>query len=159
MSVGNLSEVAMGPATAFGRLGLTAFLVGLFASTIGAAVEVTLSNGYSMAQFFGWRWGKILRPLDAPRFQLIMLASLALALAATLTTIDPIRVTELSVVASAIALPLTYFPVLVVANDEEYMGKQVNGRVLNAAGSVYLVIILLASVAAIPLMIVTKMGA
>ena len=33
---------------------------------------------------------------------------------------------------SAVALPLTYLPILVVANDPEYMGEHVNGRVTNA---------------------------
>ena len=40
-----------------------------------------------------------------------------------LTTVDPIMVTEYSVVFSAVALPLTYFPILVVANDPDYMGE------------------------------------
>ena len=38
------------------------------------------------------------------------------------------------------------------------MGKHVNGRVTNAFALVYLVIIVVASVAAIPLMIVTGAG-
>ena len=59
---------------------------------------------------------------------------------------------------SAIALPLTYLPILIVANDSEYMGDKTNGRLTNVFGSVYLVIILAASVAAIPLMIVTGAG-
>jgi Mn2+/Fe2+ NRAMP family transporter len=74
------------------------------------------------------------------------------------TGIDPIMVTEYSVVFSAIALPLTYLPILIVANDSQYMGYQTNGRVVNMAASVYLVIILTASLAAIPLMIVTGAG-
>ena len=45
-----------------------------------------------------------------------------LAVAVLLTTVDPIKVTEYSVVFSAVALPLTYFPILVVANDPDYMG-------------------------------------
>ncbi len=76
-----------------------------------------------------------------------------------LTTVDPILVTEFSVVFSAVALPLTYFPILVVANDPDYMGEHVNGRLANALGSVYLVVIGVAALAAIPLMIVTRMGA
>jgi Mn2+/Fe2+ NRAMP family transporter len=67
-------------------------------------------------------------------------------------------VTEYSVVFSAIALPLTYLPILIVANDSEYMGDATNGRVTNMLASVYLVIILAASLAAIPLMIVTGAG-
>lgn len=62
------------------------------------------------------------------------------------------------VVFSAIALPLTYLPILIVANDPGYMGQHVNGRIINALASVYLVIIVAASLAAIPLMIVTGAG-
>jgi Mn2+/Fe2+ NRAMP family transporter len=67
-------------------------------------------------------------------------------------------VTEVSVVFSAVALPLTYFPILVVANDPDYMGGRVNGRLANALGVVYLLVISAASAAAIPLMIWTRMG-
>ena len=56
------------------------------------------------------------------------------------------------------ALPLTYLPILIVANDPDYMGAHVNGRALNIAGQAYFVLILVASVAAIPLMIVTGVG-
>ena len=59
---------------------------------------------------------------------------------------------------SAVALPLTYFPILVVANDPEYMGEHVNGRALNLAGQVYFVLILAASLAAVPLMVITGVG-
>jgi Mn2+/Fe2+ NRAMP family transporter len=74
------------------------------------------------------------------------------------TGVDPIMITELSVVFSAVALPLTYFPILVVANDPQYMGDEVNGRVRNGLGVVFLVVILVAAVAAVPLLIVTGMG-
>ncbi len=60
---------------------------------------------------------------------------------------------------SAVALPLTYFPILVVANDPDYMGEHVNGRLANGLGMVYLVVIGVAAMAAIPLMIYTRMGA
>ena len=59
---------------------------------------------------------------------------------------------------SAVALPLTYFPILVVANDPDYMGDKVNGRLANTLGTAYLFIVLAAALAAIPLMIVTKAG-
>jgi Mn2+/Fe2+ NRAMP family transporter len=82
-----------------------------------------------------------------------------LATAVLATGVDPILVTEVSVVFSAVALPLTYFPILVVANDPDYMGEHVNGRLANGLGMVYLVVIGVAAVAAIPLMIWTRMGA
>jgi manganese transport protein len=158
IAVEDLSTVALGPAHVLGSVGMIAFIVGLFASTIGAALEVTLSNGYALSQFFGWRWGKRVRPKEDPRFHLTMIVCLLIAVGLVLTSVDPVKVTELSVVLSAIALPLTYFPVLVVANDVEYMGELVNGAVLNALASFYLLLIVVVSVAAIPLMILTRMG-
>ncbi|HYZ93590.1 MAG TPA: divalent metal cation transporter [Actinomycetota bacterium] len=158
ISVEDLSTITLGPASVLGRLGLAAIIVGLFASTTGAALEVTLATGYSAAQYFGWAWGKFVRPRDAARFHLVMIASLVVAGLLVVSSLDPIKVTELAVVFSAIGLPLTYLPVLVVANDRGYMGSQVNGRALNLVASAYLVVILAASLAAIPLMIWTKMG-
>jgi Mn2+/Fe2+ NRAMP family transporter len=76
-----------------------------------------------------------------------------------LSSVDPIKVTEYSLIFSAVALPLTYIPILVVANDPGYLGDKVNSRFSNALGSVYLVIVVVAAVAAIPLMLATKAGA
>jgi len=87
-----------------------------------------------------------------------MIVCILVAVGVLMTSVDPIKITEFSVVFSAIALPLTYLPILIVANDPEYMGKHVNGRVTNALALVYLVIIVTASVAAIPLMIATGAG-
>ena len=87
-----------------------------------------------------------------------MLVALVSCAAVLFTGIDPVMVTEYSVVFSAIALPLTYLPILIVANDPGYMGEHVNGRAVNVVASVYLVVILAAALAAIPLMIVTGAG-
>ena len=59
---------------------------------------------------------------------------------------------------SAVVLPLTYLPILVVANDRDYLGDKVNGRLANTLGVIYLVIIVVVAVAAIPLMIMTGVG-
>ena len=75
-----------------------------------------------------------------------------------MTGVDPVKVTEYSIVLSAAALPLTYFPILVIANDPDYMGDKTNGRFLNFIASVYLVLIVVISIATIPLMIITKGG-
>jgi Mn2+/Fe2+ NRAMP family transporter len=75
-----------------------------------------------------------------------------------LTAVDPIMVTEYSIVLSAAALPLTYLPILLVANDREYMGDNANRRLSNAFGSVYLVVLTVVAAVTIPLMIITKAG-
>lgn len=158
ISVTSLSQVVLPVAEGAGKLGLAVVLVGIVAATFGAALETTLSSGYTLAQFFGWSWGKFRRPAEAARFHLSMIVCLLVGLAVLATGVDPVLVTEYSVVFSAIALPLTYLPILIVANDPQYMREHVNGRVVNVLGMVYLVIILVASLAAIPLMIVTGAG-
>ena len=158
VSVTSLSQVVLPVAEGAGKLGLAFVLVGMVAATLGAALETTLSSGYTLAQFFGWSWGKFRRPAQAARFHLSMIVCLLVGMAVLATGVDPVLVTEYSVVFSAIALPLTYLPILIVSNDPQYMGEHVNGRVVNVLGMVYLVIILVASIAAIPLMIVTGAG-
>jgi Mn2+/Fe2+ NRAMP family transporter len=158
ISVDHLGQAALPATVAMGKLGLALMIVGFFAATFGAALETSLSAGYTVAQFFGWQWGKFVRPREASRFHLVMLASIILAVFAGLTAVDPVKVTEYSIVLSAAALPLTYFPILVVANDPDYMGDKVNRRFGNAVASFYLVIIVIVALATIPLMIVTKAG-
>jgi Mn2+/Fe2+ NRAMP family transporter len=72
--------------------------------------------------------------------------------------IDAVMLTEFSVIFSVVALPLTYIPILLVANDKIYMGEYVNGKVANALGIFYLFVILIVALAAIPLMILSNMG-
>ncbi|ERK73519.1 Nramp family divalent metal transporter [Leifsonia aquatica] len=159
IDVTSLAQVALPVAEAGGKLALAFVIVGMVAATFGAALETTLSSGYTLAQFFGWSWGKFRRPAQAARFHITMIVALLIGVGVLATGVDPVAVTEFSVVFSAIALPLTYLPILIVANDKQYMGEAVNGRVTNAFAMVYLAIILIASIAAIPLMIVTGMGA
>jgi Mn2+/Fe2+ NRAMP family transporter len=158
MSVDSLSQVAMPIAMTLGKLGLAAAILGFFAATFGAAMETGLSTGYTTAQYFGWAWGKIRRPNEATRFHTVVLVSIVVGVLVLLTTIDPVQLTDYTLILSAVALPLTYIPILIVANDRTYLGTKTNGRLANAVGMVFLVVVLVAAVAAIPLMIITRNG-
>jgi manganese transport protein len=158
VQVDHLDQVALPVVLALGKVGLAFLIVGFVAATFGAALETALSTGYSLAQYLGWSWGKHLRPRDAARFHVAVLVAIALGAMLGLTTLDPIKVTEYSIVFSAVALPLTYFPILVVANDRAYMGDSVNGRLTNVLATGYLGVIGLAALAAIPLMVLTAAG-
>jgi Mn2+/Fe2+ NRAMP family transporter len=159
IGVDQLSQVPLPVAATIGKLGLAFALVGIFAATFGAALETSLSAGYTVAQYLGWPWGKRLRPRDAARFHVVCLVAIIIGTVIAASGIDPVKVTEYSIVLSAAALPLTYFPILVIANDPSYMGEHTNGRLLNGIAVVYLVILAVVAVATIPLMIITKAGA
>ncbi|HET9938813.1 MAG TPA: Nramp family divalent metal transporter, partial [Gaiella sp.] len=153
--LGTVALVAQAP---LGQLGLILALVGMLFAISGAAIDSAFAGAYSVAQFFGWEWGKYRHNAGAPRFTLAWLVMLVLGFAIVLTGVDPILVTELSVIFSVVALPLTYLPILLVANDRAYMGEHRNGVVANVFGTFYLVVVLVIAVAAIPLLVLSNMG-
>jgi Mn2+/Fe2+ NRAMP family transporter len=159
ISVATLPQVALPVATISGKIALACVIFGIFAATFGAALETSLSSGYCVSQYFGWQWGKYLRPRQSARFHLVALGVILLGILVILTGVDPIKVTEYSIVLSAAALPLTYFPILVVSNDPDYMGEKTNGPVLNFIATAYLCLIVVIAFVTIPLMIITKGGA
>jgi len=159
VQVETLGQTALPVAAQLGQVGLGVVLLGIFAATFGAALETALSLGYTIAQYFGWQWGKMVRPREAPRFHALVMVALVVGAMGLMTKVDPILVTEYSVVFSAVALPLTYFPILIVANDPDYLGEHTNRPWTNVLGLVVLALVVVASVAAIPLMIWTKAGA
>ena len=143
---------------AFGTVGLLLALVGILFAVGGAAIETCFSGAYNTAEFFGWRWGKRERPAAASRFTLAWLVIFALAFLVVITGYDPVKLTEYSVIFSVVALPLTYLPILLIANDHTYMGSKTNGKLANVFGVVYFVVIIAIAIAAIPLMLVTHGG-
>jgi manganese transport protein len=153
-----IGTVALGAEVPLGQIGLILALVGILFAVGGAAIDTCFSGAYNLAQFLGWEWGKYRRAAGAPRFTVAWLVLLVLACLLIATGIDPVMLTEYAVIFSAVALPLTYFPILLVANDRAYMREYVNGRLANVFGIVYLVVILFIAVAAIPLMLITNMG-
>ncbi|MCW3845289.1 divalent metal cation transporter [Micromonospora yasonensis] len=157
-SLDTIEQVARPVATALGGAGLAVAVLAFFAVTFGAALETGLSAAYAAAQYFGWQWGKRVSPREAARFHSVLLVSVLLGMLMLMTTVDPVQLTEYMLVLSAVVLPLTYLPILVVANDRNYLGDRVNGRWTNLLGALFLLLIVAASVAAIPLAIITRMG-
>jgi Mn2+/Fe2+ NRAMP family transporter len=153
-----LGSIALGAEVPLGQIGLLLAIVGILFAVGGAAIDTLFSGAYNLAQFLGWEWGRYRHPSGAPRFTLTWIVLLVLGLGAVMTGVDPVQLTEYAVIFSAVALPLTYIPILLVANDPSYMREHVNGRLANVFGLLYLVVIVIISVSAVPLMILTNVG-
>jgi manganese transport protein len=154
----SLGSVALGAEVPLGKIGLLLALAGILFAVGGAAIDTVFAGAYNVAQFFGWEWGRYRTNAGAPRFTLAWMVLLLLALGIVLTGVDPVQLTEYAVVFSVVALPLTYLPILLVANDRAYMGEHANGRLANVLGIGYFIVILLVSISAIPLLILTNVG-
>jgi manganese transport protein len=159
VQVEHISQTALPVAVAMGKIGLVIAIVAIFAATFGATLETLLATGYEVAQYFGWAYGKVQEPVRASRFTTITLLVLLGSTALALTTIDPITVTIIAVVFSASLLPFLFLPVLLVGNDRETMGDLANGRLSNVVGTATIAISIVVSLAAFPLLVLTRLGA
>jgi manganese transport protein len=151
-------SAALEVAIPFGTTGLLLALFGMLFAISGAAVETGLSTAYSVAQFFGWEWGRYKRPHEAPRFTLAWLGTFGVALAIVLTGIQPLELVEWSIVFSIVVLPLTYLPLILIGNDRKYMGEHVNGALSNSIAWFFYAVLVLAAIAALPLYFMTQGG-
>ena len=149
---------ALEAAIPFGKWGLILALLGMFFAVAGAAVETCLANAYSIAQFFGWAWGRHKKPWEAPRFTLTWIILFLAALAIVLTGVDVMTLVEFAVLFSILVLPLTYLPLLLLSGDRKFMGRYANGAVTKWLGWFYFWIVCIAAVAALPLYFLTSGG-
>lgn len=158
IQVEHISQTVLPVAVALGKVGLVIALIGIFAATFGATLETLFSTGYEIAQYAGWSYGEVQPPARAARFTTVVTVVLLGATGLALTTLDPITVTIYAVVFSAMLLPFAFLPVLLVANDSHLMGDLVNGRLSNALGTATIAVSMLVSLAALPLLVLTRAG-
>jgi Mn2+/Fe2+ NRAMP family transporter len=149
---------ALEAATPFGKIGLVSALLGMLFAVGGAAIETCMANAYSIAQFFGWEWGRHRKPWDAPRFTIAWVVLFLAALAIILTGTDPMQLVEFAILFSILVLPLTYLPLLLLAGDKSYMREHVNGVVGKTLGWFYFAVVTAAALAALPLFLLTSGG-
>jgi manganese transport protein len=153
-----LSTAVSGIATPFGRTGYLLVLLGTFACLAGASVETMLSGGYNLCQFYNLPWGKNQKMREVPYFSLTWLGMLAVAALLILVGFDPLKLVNVSVVFGMVVMPLTYYPIMRLAMHKGIMKRHVNSPADTVIGILFLVLITLAALAAIPLMIVTNSG-
>ena len=149
---------ALQAAIPFGSTGLVLALLGMLFAVAGAAVETCMSNAYAISQFFGWEWGRHVKPWEAPRFTIVWIVVMLVALAIVMTDVDVMSLVEYAVLFSIIVLPLTYLPLLLLAGDRTYMGKYANKWLAKGLGWTFFLIVCAAAVAAAPLYMLTSGG-
>jgi manganese transport protein len=142
---------------AFGKAGFYVFVVGVLCVSVAASVELCLSGGYSVCQYYGWDWGKTGPPVQAPAFNLVFLGMIALAALIVVAGVDVIKFNNITMAIASAALPFTFVPLLVVANDEQFMGEQRNRWSVNVV-AVMLLSVLVCITLAVPALLLLTHG-
>jgi Mn2+/Fe2+ NRAMP family transporter len=130
-----------------GHVGAALFALGIFESGIVAAIAISTSSAYA----FGEVWGtghSLNRPLrEAWSFYLVLLGSACAAAALVLIPNFPLEFVVLTVnVIAVLAMPPALAFLLLLVNDREVMGEQVNGFWANVAGITVTVLLICAGV-------------
>jgi manganese transport protein len=153
-----LSTSILAGAFPFAGKALVIALLGAMACIGGAAVETALSGAYNVCQFFKLEWGKDKPSKQVPVFTFSWIAMLALGMIIAVTGVRPLALVNIAIIFGMVIMPFTYYPILRAAADKTIMGKHVNSRLVTVVGTVFLVLIIVAAIVAIPLMIVTRGG-
>lgn len=158
MSAGTLGELGLALAAPFGKVGALLFATALFATCLGAALEVLLSLGYMTGQGMGWACGQDKKPAAVPRFKLALLVVFLVAVAIGLTGVDPLQLALYGSALIALVLPLSLLPFLVIMNDPAYLQDRTNHRLANLATIAILAMASLVALVSIPLLVLSGGG-
>ena len=150
-----LPEFGLTMAAPLGKIGATLFASVLFVTTLGGALEASLSTSYNVSQGFGWEWGEDKAPAEAPRFNLTLMVILLAALGVGIVGGDPLALALLGSAFTALVLPISLAPFLVLMNDPSYLGDRINGRLTNAALILILAIAFIVAVVSMPLLVLS----
>jgi Mn2+/Fe2+ NRAMP family transporter len=154
----SLSITIAAGAFPFGHKAILLALLGAMACLAGAAIETALSGAYNVCQFFDLVWGKNRPAKSVPVYTAMWMGMFIIAMLIAATGLRPLQLVDISIIFGMAIMPLTYYPILRAAADKNVMGKHVNSRADTIVGTVFLIVITIAAVAAIPLMIVTNSG-
>ena len=111
--------------------------------------------GYNVSQGFGWQWGERRLPAEAARFNLVMVVFVLVGFGVAMVGIDPLQLALYGSAFTALILPVSLFPFLVLMNDRDYLKDQVNPRWLNVGMVAILLLACVVAVVSIPLMVLS----
>jgi Mn2+/Fe2+ NRAMP family transporter len=144
-------QLALLLASPLGRAGFVLFLATLCITCFGATLEITLAIAYLLAQGLGWEWSENLRPAKDARFSVAYSVTIVAAAVPITFGVDPLALTNISMILTAASLPLTTIPLLVLMNDRDVLMRHVNHWASNTALVAIALLSIVLLLAALPL--------
>ncbi len=151
IQVDRYEQIALLLASPLGRAGFALFLATLCITCFGTTMEIVLALAYLLAQGFGWSWSENLKPEKDARFCVTYTVLILVAAIPTVIGINPLVITNISMVLTAASLPVTVVPLIVLMNDGDTLRRHVNGWPSNVALVVIALLSVVLLVAALPL--------
>lgn len=151
IQVDSYEQAALMLTQPFGYWGFVLFVASLGICCFGAALEGSLGIAYVIAQTMGWNWGENVKPKEAARFSFVYTVLVFSASLLMVVGIDPLKLTLFTMAITALILPPTMIPFLVLMNDKRYVGKYRNGWISNSVIIFVIALSFVLAIIAIPL--------
>lgn len=110
------------------------FALGLIGAGFLAVPVLTGSSAYAVSEAFGWRSGLDEKPKDARRFYTVIAVSTLVGMLINFLGINPIKALFWTAVLNGLIAPPLLLVIMLVANNRDVMGENVNGRAANIGG-------------------------
>lgn len=120
--VETLDDAARALAPIAGRQASLLFGIGLLGSALIAIPVLAGTSAYVVAEMFGWPKGVDEHFQQAPRFYVVVLATLALGVGIAFIGVPAVQLLFAGSIAGGLATPITLFFLLLAASDENLMG-------------------------------------
>ena len=153
LHIDQYEQIALLLGSPLGRAGFMLFVATLCITCFGATLGIALSIAYLLAQGFGWEWSENLKPARDSRFSITYSVAILAAAIPIAAGLDPLLLTNISMVATAASLPLTVVPLAALMNDRDVLSKYANGWPSNLVLFAIAILSLVLFVAAVPLQI------
>jgi NRAMP (natural resistance-associated macrophage protein)-like metal ion transporter len=128
------------------------FTLGLIGTGMLGVPVLAGSCAYAMAEAENWRGSLEDRPRLAPRFYLVLAASMILGLALDFAGFNAVKMLFWSAVVNGVLAPPLIVVVVLLTGDKKVMGEHVNARLLGFLGWTAAAVMAIASVAMVVLM-------
>ena len=110
------------------------FAFGLIGCGFLAVPVLTGSSAYAIGEAFGWNCGLNEKLHTAPRFYGIIIASTLVGTLINFLKVAPVTALFWTAVINGVLAPPLLVMIMLVSNNNEVMGKRVNGRLTNFIG-------------------------
>jgi Mn2+/Fe2+ NRAMP family transporter len=154
----HLGTVLLEALRELGPIGFYAAVIGAFCAIGGATIDSAFSCAYNLAQHQRWPWGKKNGIRQAKRWTAALLGAFGIGYAIVQTRVNPVDLTEYAVIASAVAMPLTFWPIVRVSQDRQMMGPLVSGPLARPLAWLFFGVICVVAIAGPVLMLTTHLG-
>ncbi|MEI7578550.1 MAG: Nramp family divalent metal transporter [bacterium] len=136
-----------------GNFSYLIFSIGIIGTGLLAIPILAGASAYAISEMYNWKHSLNLHFHQAPKFYLVIIASVVCGALLTLLPIKPFQLLYYTAILNGITAPPLMIVIMLLSNKRKLMGKQKNGFILNIVGGAATLVMAIAGVVMLVLQI------